>query len=114
MILAPLALCLMLQPLQAQEPAPEPPADMAEGLSLLEEGAKLLLRGLLAEIEPTMEDMGSALAEAEPMLREMLAMMGDLRNYEAPEKLPNGDIILRRKPDAPPPVTIPPEGEIDL
>jgi hypothetical protein len=27
-------------------------------------------------------------------------MIGDLRNYHPPEKLPNGDIIIRRKTPA--------------
>ena len=41
----------------------------------------------------------------------MLELMGDIRNYEMPEKLPNGDIIIRRKPDLPAP---PKEGEVEL
>jgi len=28
--------------------------------------------------------------------------MGDMSHYELPEMLPNGDIILRRKPEATP------------
>lgn len=69
------------------------------GFSLLEEGTALLLEGLLAEIEPQLEELKSAL--------------GELNAYHAPEMLPNGDIIIRRKD----PVEIEPpleEGEIDL
>ncbi|NUB43960.1 AAA+ family ATPase [Fertoebacter nigrum] len=98
-LIAPLALCLMLTPLHAQEAAPE--GDVDQGFSLMEEGAKLLLRGLMENMEPALDDMGQALTELEPALRELMVMIGDLRNYEAPEKLPNGDIIIRRKPDAP-------------
>jgi hypothetical protein len=31
------------------------------------------------------------------MLRELSAMIGDIGNYHAPEMMPNGDIIIRRK-----------------
>jgi hypothetical protein len=85
------ALALSLTPAMAQE------ADTDKGLSLLEEGAGLLLRGLMSDMEPAMQDMAEAFAEAEPMLRDLMAKMDDLTNYHAPEVLPNGDIIIRRK-----------------
>ncbi|PRY25044.1 hypothetical protein CLV78_102221 [Aliiruegeria haliotis] len=76
-----------------------------EGFSLIEEGAKLLLRGLSDEIEPMMKDLAIEMepklrAFAEdllPMLEEFESLIGDLNQYHPPEKLPNGDIILRRK-----------------
>lgn len=75
--------------------------EVEEGFSLLEEGAKLVLRGLLDQVEPTLkdmgEDLGAALTEVEPALRDLAGMIGDIRNYHPPEMLPNGDIILRRK-----------------
>ena len=86
-----IALALSLTPAMAQE------ADTDKGLSLLEEGAGLLLRGLLSDMEPAMQDMAEAFAEAEPMLRDLMAKVDDLTNYHAPEVLPNGDIIIRRK-----------------
>jgi hypothetical protein len=86
-----IALTLTLTPAMAQE------ADTDKGLSLLEEGAGLLLRGMMSDMEPAMQDMAKAFAEAEPMLRELMAMMDDLTNYHAPEVLPNGDILIRRK-----------------
>jgi hypothetical protein len=86
-----IALMLTLTPAVAQE------ADTEKGLSLLEEGAGLLLRGLMDDMEPAMQDMAEALAQAEPMLRDLLGKMGDLTNYHAPEVLPNGDILIRRK-----------------
>ena len=126
-LLAPLVLCLSLTAVQAQEPVPEPPAlpeasgDVEDGFSLLGEGAQLLFRGLMDEAEPMMDDMGQALREMQPAVRELMAMIGDLRHYEAPEKLPNGDILIRRKADAPlleptPEVPAPdaPAGEIEL
>ena len=35
-----------------------------------------------------------------PMVQQLREMVDDLSAYEAPELLPNGDIIIRRKPDA--------------
>ncbi|MDP3961850.1 MAG: AAA+ family ATPase [Pseudorhodobacter sp.] len=106
-LLAPLALCLALTPVWGQEPpAPD------DGPSLLEEGARLLLRGLMAEMEPAIGDMGKALAEMEPALRQLLALIGDIRNYHAPVMLPNGDILIRRK--TPDELAVPDGGEIEL
>lgn len=98
------ALCLAAAPLAAQsaDPAPADPAPEDEGLSLMQRGAELLLRGLMDEVEPGLRDMEQALRLMEPELRALVDMVGDLRNYEAPEKLPNGDILIRRKADAPP------------
>ena len=109
-----IALCLLLSaaPLAAQEA--DPPA---EGLDLMQEGAEMLLRGLMDEIEPPLDEMAQALAALEPRLRELLALVDDLGNYEAPERLANGDILIRRKtgPDIPPPPPLPvPEPEPEL
>jgi len=74
--------------------------DLREGMDLLSEGTRLLLRGLIGEIEPA--------------LRELEGALRDMNAYHPPEVLPNGDIIIRRKvpysvkPDAPE------DGEIDL
>ncbi len=111
MRLKPLILCLTLgvAPVAAEETPPE------SGTSLIEEGARLLLRGLMSEAEPMLDEMSDALREIEPALREMgprlkmlVEMMGDVANYEAPERMPNGDILIRRKPDAPPVPKLPP------
>lgn len=104
-----------------------------EGLSLMERGALMVLESLLEEAEPTISDFADTMQElgpqmrelAEthgPQLRELLTEMGDdllrfmdrvddLAHYQAPEFLPNGDIILRRKPNAP---SFEPEGAVDL
>jgi hypothetical protein len=91
-------------------PAPE----VEQGFDLIEEGAKLLLRGILSQAEPAMKDMGEALKQIEPALKvlqprmmELLALVDDLQNYLPPERLENGDIIIRRKPDAPAPPALP-------
>lgn len=73
-------------------------SDLKEGMDLLSEGTKLLLRGLMGEIEPA--------------LRELEGALQDLNAYHPPEVLPNGDIIIRRKtPLARPPAE---DGEIEL
>lgn len=118
-----LTLCLTATPLWAETPAPK--AEVEEGFSLMEEGAKLLLKGLMAEMEPALDDMAEALSGVEPALKdlqpkllELLALVDDLTNYAAPERLENGDIIIRRKPDAPaaPPLPVPgaPSPQTDL
>lgn len=86
--------------------------DIVAGSSLLEQGAKILLRGIMAEVDPALDDMAQALHEAEPMLRELMAVVGDIRNYQMPEVLPNGDILIRRKTAEELAAT--PEGEIEL
>lgn len=96
-----LALCLAASPLAAQEP-PAPEAE--EGTSLMEEGAKLFFRGLMSEMEPALDDMQSALdeigpklEELKPQILELIGLIDDFQNYHPPEKLPNGDIVIRRK-----------------
>ena len=98
---AALILCLMSSPAVAD-------GESGPGHDLMEQGTRLLLRGLINRIEPDLralaEDMG-------PALRQWQGLIGSLNQYHAPEVLPNGDIILRRKE---PPVPMGPEGEIEL
>lgn len=93
------ALTLSALPVQAEE---------EDGFSLMEEGAKLFMRGIMQEMEPAIDEMRDLAEEMEPALRQMLAEMGpafaelldkvdDITLYHPPELLPNGDIILRRK-----------------
>lgn len=69
----------------------------------------------LAESEPKLrlpDDLDRALRdmmkELEPALKQMFRLLenfegiDDPRHYQMPEVLPNGDIIIRRRPDAPP------------
>lgn len=71
-------------------PAAAEEGEFAEGLDLLGQGTRLLMEGLMDEFGPALNG-----------LRESLS---DLDAYHAPEILPNGDIIIRRKTPA--------EGEI--
>ncbi|MGI9367278.1 MAG: hypothetical protein ACR2O2_00450 [Ruegeria sp.] len=77
--------------------------------SLMEQGAELFFEGLRKEMEPTIEDllglaeefgpaMQSFVQEMGPALAELAAQVQDWSAYEAPEMLPNGDIIIRKKP----------------
>jgi hypothetical protein len=98
---------LAAAPVAAQEEG-----DISRGTDLLSEGARLLLRGLLDEVEPAMRDMVDAL---EDWNIEGLSI-DDLSNYHAPEVLPNGDILIRRKEplEAPAPPLRGEGPEIDL
>ena len=55
--------------------------------------------------------MSRAITEMQPALKDLLAMMGDVSKYHAPEMLENGDIILRHKTPA---ELAPKAPEIDL
>ena len=104
-----LALLLLTSPALAQTvmpetPAPEDPAapaeDLEQGLSLMEQGAQLLLRHMMGKVEPSLQEMTEALKQAQPQLLKLLAMVDDIRNFHAPELLENGDILIRRKTPA--------------
>lgn len=98
--------------------------------TLMERGLQQFFEGLLDEMEPTLDDFQSFAEGLGPAMREMMQEMGpafaelleqvdDITNYEAPEILPNGDIILRRREDAPayePPPPLPdgPKTGVDL
>jgi hypothetical protein len=121
-----LALILATSPALAEETTPAPGAE-DDGFSLMEEGAKLVLRGLMSEMEPALDEMEKALTEVGPKLedfgseigpkvRQLIAMIDDFKNYDAPVMLPNGDILIRRNaPLVSPADPVPgPNGEIDL
>jgi hypothetical protein len=125
-----LALALIAAPAFAQE-APVVPDAEDEGFSLMEEGMKLVMRGMMEEMQPAIDEMGKALEEAGPALQglgaeigprfaQLIALIDDIRNYDAPVMLPNGDIIIRRNAPLVPkfdPKTLPqpgPNGEIEL
>jgi len=103
------AACLALSPVNA---GTDEKGEVGEGLTLMEEGAKLLFRGLMAEMEPALDNLQGLADEMAPAFAELMGMIGDFSNYHAPEVLPNGDIIIRRKV----PLRVEPkdEGEIEL
>lgn len=119
-----LAAALAASPALSQQAAPPPPppppeGEVQEGLNLLEQGARRLFEGLIGEVAPQLDlmqrEMDRMAGELGPVLRDLVGMIDDLRNYEAPVRLPNGDIILRRKPGAPLPPDLRDKGaEIEI
>lgn len=87
-------------PVLAQETADPPVAE--EGPSLMERGLSLFFEGFRQEMEPALEGMGEALGEMKPAMDQLMGMIDSFTYYEMPEMMENGDIIIRRKPDAPP------------
>ncbi len=91
-------------PAVGQDVGKDDEATAEEGFSLLEEGAKIILRSMIDEVGPTLKDLqkdfDEAMDEMGPALGQLVEMIGDIRNYHAPELLPNGDIIIRRKSPA--------------
>lgn len=129
MRLVPLLL-IAATPVFAEEPPVTPKPDDG-GFSLMEEGMKLVMRGIMEEMQPALDEMGKALEEAGPALkglgeeigpklRQLIALIDDIENYDAPVMLPNGDILIRRNAPMRPkmgPQADPqpgPNGEIDL
>lgn len=114
-IAAILALLLMTSPTLAQDLVPPPLPDEdseSDSSDLFEEGAKLLLRGLMEEMDPALDEMSEALEEMGPAISDLLALIDDIRHYHPPEILPNGDIIIRKK--TPGEIAADGEGEIEL
>lgn len=84
-----------------------------DGQSLISRGFQMMMEGVFKEAEPALDELQNLADNFEPWMREfaenagpalrgLMEEIGDLSQYEAPERLPNGDIILRRKtPDMP-------------
>lgn len=100
------ALLLAVSPTHVLAQDAADPSDITDGIDLLQDGARTLLRGLMGEVEPAMRDM------AEQLKNWDFNGIGleDLGQYHPPEKLPNGDILIRRKT----PMDSPMDGEIEL
>lgn len=65
-----------------------------------------LFRELAPELDKFGENMSGALSGLAPVLQDLAVLGEDLANYQTPERLENGDILIRRKPGAPPPPPI--------
>ena len=104
------ATCLAL-PATAQDSTPDQ-GDADDGISLIQRGFGMLMQNLMRDIGPDLDrigrDMSDSLSRFAPALEDLSVLIDDIGNYTAPERLDNGDIIIRRKADAPPP---PPIGE---
>lgn len=85
-------------PALAQEEAAEQETSLWDwGMSFLGENVPEELAPL-GDMKALLDQFGPAVA---PALEKMMALVDDMTNYELPEMLENGDIIIRRKPDAP-------------
>ena len=97
--------------------ADEQDSQIRDGLDLFGEGARLILEGLRDEMQPMLDEITPFLEEEMlPFLARLGTLVDDITVYELPERLPNGDIIIRRSPDAPPwqPPEEDAEGGVDL
>ncbi|MBJ6370231.1 hypothetical protein [Sedimentitalea arenosa] len=113
-------LSVHLTPVAAQE--------KSEGETLMERGLELFFEGLRDQMSPALESMRELAEEYGPALSSFLEEMGpafgrmldqvqDWSAYEPPEILPNGDIIIRKKPQPETPVEPedpPPAGQTDI
>lgn len=103
---------LLILVLLAMPGAAPAQTETEDGLGLVERGLGIIAENLWNELGPDLsrlgQDMGGALAGLPPLLEDLAALVDDLGNYEPPERLENGDILIRRKAEAPPP---PPLGE---
>lgn len=93
--------------------AAAPPALAQEedsGPSMMEQGLQLFMEGLRQEMAPAVKDlrgfaeragpsMRSFFQEMGPALAEMMDEVQDWTRYYPPEMLPNGDILIRRRPE---------------
>jgi hypothetical protein len=89
--------------LAAPAAAQQEDGSVGDGLDLLGEGTRMILEGLMQDMRPMLEEARPFFEEeVVPLLRRMGELVDDLGHYELPERLPNGDILIRRSPDAPP------------
>lgn len=90
---------------QPYEPPPADPPDTQDTLDGF-------MQGLLDRARPSLErlgrDLGGLAQDVGPVLGEIGDLMDDVKNYQAPERLENGDILIRRRAEAPPPPPIGP------
>ncbi|GAA6165975.1 hypothetical protein NBRC116590_36790 [Pelagimonas sp. KU-00592-HH] len=118
-----LCACLASGPVWAEEQAENGSED--SGLTLMERGALLFFEGLMDQMEPALDELGTLAEEAGPALRqfaeemgpalaELMAEIEDWSVYHPPEMLPNGDIIIRRKQPEPTPEEGTEDGAVDL
>lgn len=103
-----LGLTLPLTPALAQDLTHPPEVETEDGKGLIERGFDYLFRGILQEVEPQLGDIARGFEDMQPQIRQLFAMIDDLRNYDAPKRLENGDILIPRRKDAPPPPVLPP------
>ena len=99
---------------RADDPAPGPAPGTdpfrypdrvpGEAESPLDQLMENMFRRAQPHLEGLARDMGGLVNDYAPVFEELGRLMDDIGNYELPpERLANGDIIIRRKAGAPPP-----------
>ena len=90
--------------------APVAQAEEMSDTDRIKRGLELFFEGLQGEMGNQLSELEGLADEARPALRDFLLRMGpalgalmdqveDWNRYQMPEILPNGDIIIRRKPE---------------
>lgn len=116
-----LALCALVTPMAGlaqgfDMPPADPPASTEAPDALapdalapdaLERSVTTFMENLMRDMAPHLENLGRDMEGAAnalaPTLRDIGTLIDDIRNYEMPQRLENGDILIRRRSDAPPP-----------
>lgn len=92
---------------RAADPPPSSSAPAAPEDDSVPGGIDTILQNLLNRAQPHLEglarDLETTFDELSPAFQELSGLIDDIGNYQTPERLENGDILIRRKPDAPPP-----------
>lgn len=87
-------------PAPAGRPGAPDPGD------LIARGVESVLQDFLGRAQPHLEGLANDLQglarDYGPALNELSGLIDDIGNYEPPQRLPNGDVLIRRKADAPP------------
>ncbi|WP_147385894.1 hypothetical protein [Paracoccus sp. JM45] len=73
----------------------------AEG-GLIQRGFQGFFRNLMQDDVPQLNNLSGALEQMAPVLKDLAVLVDDLENYHPPPRQENGDIIIRRRADAPP------------
>lgn len=94
-------------------PADDPADGPADGGTAPEEDPlEGFMKRLLDRARPALDqlgrDLGATAQALAPVFEDLARLMDDARNYHRPERLENGDILIRRRADAPPPPPIGP------
>ncbi|MDT1063807.1 hypothetical protein RM190_18235 [Paracoccus sp. CPCC 101403] len=104
---------LAIGPVAAQSTFEPPPADenhQGDVESQIEDGLNGFMDKLLDKVQPHLDQLGRDLNDTVnsfgPVFDELGDLMDDVGNYQTPERLENGDILIRRRADAPPPPPI--------
>lgn len=109
-LVALLALPVAAQDWQMPRDEAQPRGQQDEPLGDLGDEIDNAMNQLFNRLQPHLNALGDELAntmnEFTPALNEISGLIDDIGNYERPERLENGDIIIRRKAGAPPPPQI--------